>query len=367
MERLFNQTLNSNNTLEKILFINCFLMIFLMIFLIIFFEFFFTEWRTKAIISVCVILLLSLLYLVKSHLRNIVVIKLFNTVINNMTDGLVIRNKQSGFIFTNPKIRKIMGLNEEPAANIDIEKILGKKIPENPNELSEIDFVTKAGESKFLLYSDQPAFIENRIQGHIGIVTDITSLRKTEKILKTTENRLRESEELCEDLPEKRFRTIVQNLPVLVNALDSEGNYIFWNKACEDLTGYTHDEIVSNSEALRMLYPEDIYYNEVITVWSNRKSSFRDQKLTLTCKDGLKKTILWSTITNEEQLSGWFDWTIGIDITKRMEVQDALRESEEQFRAVLNTLNEGVAIIDENTKAEYVNKKFFEITGYDNN
>ncbi len=56
--------------------------------------------------------------------------------------------------------------------------------------------------------------------------------------------------------------------------------------------------------------------------------------------------------------------TVFSDITKRKRAEKALRESEQNFRDLVENLLDGVAIVDENAYYIYTNPKFSEITGY---
>jgi PAS domain S-box-containing protein len=52
------------------------------------------------------------------------------------------------------------------------------------------------------------------------------------------------------------------------------------------------------------------------------------------------------------------------DITDRKKVDEALRESEERFRTLVETMNEGLVVHDERGVLTYVNKRFSETLGY---
>jgi len=63
---------------------------------------------------------------------------------------------------------------------------------------------------------------------------------------------------------EKRFRLILDNMPILLNAFDDTGVFIVWNKACEETTGYMADEILGNPRAMELLYPDPAYRAKVL-------------------------------------------------------------------------------------------------------
>ena len=52
------------------------------------------------------------------------------------------------------------------------------------------------------------------------------------------------------------------------------------------------------------------------------------------------------------------------DITERKQMDEALRESEEKYRNIIETTNEGIVVIDADLRITYVNKKLAEKGGY---
>jgi PAS domain S-box-containing protein len=54
-----------------------------------------------------------------------------------------------------------------------------------------------------------------------------------------------------------------------------------------------------------------------------------------------------------------------IDITERKQLEEALKESEKQYRILLETMNEGFSMIDENLVRTYANQRLCEMLGYE--
>jgi PAS domain-containing protein len=52
------------------------------------------------------------------------------------------------------------------------------------------------------------------------------------------------------------------------------------------------------------------------------------------------------------------------DITESKQAEEAMRESEEKYRNIVETANEGIWVIDPEAKTTYVNKKIAEMLGY---
>jgi len=56
--------------------------------------------------------------------------------------------------------------------------------------------------------------------------------------------------------------------------------------------------------------------------------------------------------------------TMSTDITERKRTEEVLRQSEEQYRRIVQTANEGIRVSDPDGKTLFVNQRFLEMTGY---
>ena len=131
---------------------------------------------------------------------------------------------------------------------------------------------------------------------------------------------------------EERLLLILENMPVMLDAIDSNCNVIVWNKECERVTGYSAAEIEGNSQAFKMMYPDEKYRNAMLAEWDKRGHYYRNWELELVAKDGTIKTISWSNISKDFPVPGWETWAIGVDITERKNAEIALQQSEAQYR-----------------------------------
>ncbi len=89
-------------------------------------------------------------------------------------------------------------------------------------------------------------------------------------------------------------------------------------------------------------------------------------EIKLVCKDG---SLLWSQV-NAKSLFDKYGKFIGImtmhtDITKRKNMEEALLKSEEKYRNIVETSNEGISLNNSEGLLTYVNQKMTEMTEYD--
>ncbi|WP_017149382.1 PAS domain-containing sensor histidine kinase [Bacillus bingmayongensis] len=137
---------------------------------------------------------------------------------------------------------------------------------------------------------------------------------------------------------EEQLHTILQNMPILVDALDKDGNFILWNRECELVTGYVAEEIVGNPKALELLYPDESYRKQIQKKFSTRGKSFRDWEMNLTCKNGEIKTIMWSNISEHFPVPGYSYWAVGVDITHRKGIEEQLKQQTSELELIFKAL-----------------------------
>jgi PAS domain S-box-containing protein len=124
----------------------------------------------------------------------------------------------------------------------------------------------------------------------------------------------------------------------MVNALSADNRFVLWNRECERVTGYSADEIVGNPEALRLLYPDEVYLEGLLREWAARGNEFRDWEMDLTAKDGSVRTVAWSNIAGRVPIPGWAAWAIGVDVTERKRAEEKLRAYRDELRSLASEL-----------------------------
>jgi len=163
---------------------------------------------------------------------------------------------------------------------------------------------------------------------------------------------------------EKQMRLVVQNMPIMIDALDDNNNIIVWNRECERVTGYSADEIIGNPKALELLYPNKDYLQGLLAEWAKRGNSFRNWEMTIGCKDGTFKTVLWSNISDEFPVPGWASWAIGVDITEHKRIEETLQKSQKEFWELYDNAPVGYHQIDVNGNIVLVNQTEATLLGY---
>jgi PAS domain S-box-containing protein len=192
-----------------------------------------------------------------------------------------------------------------------------------------------------------------RVRYYTGSLVDVT-----ERVQAEEENRLL-----------NQFReSVIDNASVWLTVLDLETIVSLWNKAAEEISGYSRQEAIGNPEIWDWHFPDETYridvYNEVMAVL-DQGQELRDYEVTIRCKDGQDKVISWNARALVDK-HGTPHGTIalGHDITERVRAEQALRESEERFRSVVETASDAIISTDSHGNVVSWNRAAEMIFGY---
>jgi two-component system, cell cycle sensor histidine kinase and response regulator CckA len=136
----------------------------------------------------------------------------------------------------------------------------------------------------------------------------------------------------------------------LIIVLDGEGRIRRFNQACQQLTGYTLEEVQERRFWELFTLPEEVdRYQSVFAHPGSTSFSSTHESLWVT-KDGRKRLIAWSNspLMNNRGEAEYIIVT-GIDVTEQREAEAALRRSEEQYRLLFETNPHPMWVYDPHT------------------
>ncbi|MCK5074770.1 MAG: PAS domain S-box protein, partial [Calditrichia bacterium] len=162
---------------------------------------------------------------------------------------------------------------------------------------------------------------------------------------------------------EARLRSVVRVAPTGIGVVADRVVMQANERMCE-MTGYSEEELVG--QGARMLYPtdEDFEYVGREKYAQIRKHGTGTVETRWRRKGGgIIDVLLGSTPLDPNDFSKGITFT-ALDITERKQAEAALRESEERFRDLADSLPQTVYEIDVEGKLTYVNANALEVFGY---
>ncbi len=183
--------------------------------------------------------------------------------------------------------------------------------------------------------------------GTIATISDISAR-------KHAENQLRESEE--------RYRLLTQNSLTGIY-IHQDGRFVYVNDRLAQILGYRTEELIGNP-FWELVHPED---REVVTqrgmARSLGKQALAHYEFRALTKQGETR---WLEIQAASVMSKGRFANMGniIDVTERKRADQAVRESEEHYRGLVEESFDGV-FIQKGTRIAFANKRLHEMLGYE--
>lgn len=244
------------------------------------------------------------------------------TVIENAPIILFCIDRHGIFTVSEGKALEPLGFKPGEAVSLSVYELYKDypQITDNINLVLAGEPKTWSAELNGAIYETRAAPIldeKGEVAGLIGVSVDITERALVEEALRQSEAKL---------------RLILENMPVMLSAVDAERNIIVWNRESEQVLGYSTAELVGNQQAIQLLIPDVNYRKKIFKKVVEFGHNFRDLEVEIQAADGSVKTIAWSNVSANFSVPGWDFWGIGVDVTERTAAELALRESEAQLR-----------------------------------
>ena len=139
--------------------------------------------------------------------------------------------------------------------------------------------------------------------------------------------------------------SIIDNANVWLNVLDENANVVVWNKAAEEISGYSREEVIGSNEVFLWSYPDETYRNEIIEESAAiiRGKKAIEFETTITCKDGSNKAISWysnNILDDKEKVIG--SVAMGVDVTNRKKAEEQVKASLKEKETMLQEIHHRV-------------------------
>jgi len=192
----------------------------------------------------------------------------------------------------------------------------------------------------------------------------LSAEKPTYEALKKKVSRLERELRIREKAFEEKYRSLFNESRDAIYITSRDGKFLDANQALMDLFGYTKAELldqVNVKDTYVRAADRESFQKEI-----ENKGSVRDYEITLRKKDWTKMDCL-VTATVRRSARGEITGYQGIirDITTYRIAQEALKEREARYRAIVEAFDGLIYICSPDYRVEFMNHRFIERTGYD--
>jgi diguanylate cyclase (GGDEF)-like protein/PAS domain S-box-containing protein len=288
----------------------------------------------------------------------------YRTILENIEDGYYEVDLAGKFTFFNDSMCRIYGYSREEFMSISYRQYTdqetAKKVYQAYNRVYRTGEPGRGFDHELIRKDGTKRYIEASISllkdssgkptGFRGIVRDITERKKAEEAL-------RQSEE--------KYRTILESMEEGYYEVDLAGNFTFFNDSMCRALGYSKEELMgmnnrqyTDQENAKRLFQA---FNKVYR--TGEPGSVCDHEIIR--KDGTKRYIETSVSLRKDALGNPVGFR-GIirDITEHKKAEESLRQSEEKYRTILESIEEGYCEVDLTGNFTFFNDSMCRIFGY---
>jgi PAS domain S-box-containing protein len=290
----------------------------------------------------------------------------FRGIANSVGDAIILVNDQAKVTYWNPAAEKMFGYASREAIGKDIhELVVSSSMSEGRNTRirkgvrtfaetgtgifarGNVELIVRwKGGSEFPAeLSISPIKLRGKWNA-VAVVKDITERKQAEQMLREAE---------------QRYHALFDQAPVGISVIDPEtAAFVEFNDvACKQL-GYSREEFAG------LTVPEIEAQETVEDVKSRMAQMVREGggefETKHRTKDGEIRGVLVSTKTVELAGKKLLQCVLH-DITEIRRVQDALMESETQYRQLVELAQEGVWVLDRDYSTVFVNRRMAQMMG----
>lgn len=280
----------------------------------------------------------------------------FRELFEQATDGILVCDSQLNFVDVNESICRMLGYTRDELLAMHAATIIAPE--ERARVASEVDRLAdgRAVQSEWWLQrKDGTEFLgevaakrlpDGRLQ---TFVRDITERRQAEELIRASE---------------ERFATVFRSSPVGISiSTFEEGVFLDVNEAFLEIVGYSRAEVLGRS-SLDLSYWIDPDNRRGLVEALKNDGSVKNREVKFRRKDGSIGDSLRSleriTISGKDCIL-----TILNDITERKQIQEALLQSEKNYKVLVDGAIEGV-VLHQDRIIRFANPSAARIFGFEN-
>ncbi len=179
---------------------------------------------------------------------------------------------------------------------------------------------------------------------------------------------LRESQARAESESRQEFRALVQSANSVILRMDTEGRITFFNEYAERFFGYREAELLGKNVVGSIVPSADSWGRDLAAILSDIARN--PDRYVTNENENMRRNgeRVWMAWTNkgipDDQGNVTEVLCIGNDVTQRKHAEEELRKSEEKYRTIVESIEEGYYEVDLMGRLVFFNDSVCEITGY---
>lgn len=209
----------------------------------------------------------------------------------------------------------------------------------------------KEGTTFHLIVYSRPIIREGRPVGLRGTIVDITERKRVEENVKQ-----------LADLSEK----LVEIGSPMIYVIDQKRRIFLWNRAAEDVTGYSAQEVIGAEDIWATLFPDPLERSELLKTLHEIEMgrTAESQRTKMQVKSGEEKVISWSGIKLEDGDGNGIGIVITAqDMTKYAKMEEEIRSEREFSRGIIEGADLFIVGLDPLGRITLFNRGAENVTG----
>jgi PAS domain S-box-containing protein len=270
----------------------------------------------------------------------------YRSILDNIEELYYEVDLSGDLTFFNDSMTRILGYSKEELIGMNNRQYMSretaKRVYETFNQVYLTGIPTKAFDWELIRKDGAIRVLETSVSlmhdsegrsiGFYGIGRDITERKRAEEELRAER---------------QRFQILSENAPFAMVMIDQDGTFRYINPKFRELFGYDLTDVPDGRTWFKKAYPDSLYRHHVISAWkedfkTSKPGEKRPRVFTVTCKEGTEKIINFIPV----QLENVENLIACEDITERKRAETALSKSEEKYRIILNSIEEGYYEVD---------------------
>ncbi len=292
--------------------------------------------------------------------------KFYEQILNEIPADIAVFDKSHRYLFVNPigikseEIRRwIIGKNDieyctyrnRPLSIAEGRMKLFNEVAASKKQKEWEETVKKPdGEIEYQIRRMYPVFDEQgQLELMIGYGVNVTERRKIEEQIR---------------LSEARYRSIFDYSLALICTHDLAGVVTDVNSTALSILGYSSDELVGSpvSKILQKDKVKEFEERYLSTILTKGKA---EGVMVAVSKSGQRIYLLYQNYLVTEANGKSYVIGFSQNVTSRINVEKALKKSEEKYRGIIENMNLGMVEADDNQKVLYINSTFCKMCGYE--